>query len=62
MARYTFVGLVETTFPTLPGPDGGTLVCQPGDVVDVELEDGAEHPLLEPVRSHHAKPAETEES
>lgn len=42
--RYTYVGDLEMVFPTLRRPDGSTLVCAPGEMVDLDAE--TNHPLL----------------
>lgn len=58
--RYRFAGEVETTFSSisLSDPDTGahrTLVCQPGDTVD--LDDPVTHPDLAPANAAAKKAA-----
>ena len=36
MAKFTFNGDQETTYPDLSSADGSTLVVKPGDVVELD--------------------------
>jgi hypothetical protein len=46
--KFKFTGTVTTVFPGLSAKDGTTLVCEPGDIVDLEFDPG--HADLAPSR------------